>query len=276
MKLFDLEVNNVSSSSDRVARDILSSTKLFKNRIPKGVYSKSYQRICKILADIHDGIFLSNYILDNEHIRLDKENIEYTLKLVEHDWNSVEKLVKSTLVNFNLMHDSKYMPYSKKCLHTDFSLYLYDYYHHDSQFVQCFKKPLLTSEYKSEIKADKIFNLLNNEIKEIGNNLIDFSSFSNPVSFWQFIKDMYDWSLLLLKYDKNSHYFISSPEEFLLKFYQYVISNDLRLRISNFNYMLKSNNPLNWFIKDKTIKHKMNKKIVDCFSENDFKRNFYK
>ena len=278
----------VCKEADSIARLILKRyNKYFAHRIPEigQEPTKTYIGICNKITDIYNGAFLKSRIypmgekfLNNSQFKI--EGWKDLIKEVKGDWNKTRKLILGALKNFDLMHEENRMPYSKDYLQTNLNLWLYDNISNrdepQSQFILSLFEPEFTTKHNSEIKADKIFEQLNDKAKRGGNALFELNENMPAGLFWQRVKEIVDWGKLAFKVEPNIQYWVNSPSEIPGQFARYCEEKNISVSVHTLDIKkaVDDNSPWTWFIKDISIKHGLNKHLSECVTEKDFLSNY--
>lgn len=274
----------VCKEADAIARLILNRyCRFFSHRIPENgqAPTKTYIGICNKITDIYNGAFLKSRIypigekcLKNSQFKT--EGWRGEIKAVQGDWNQTRRLILRALKNFALMHEENRMPYSKEYLQTNLNLWFYDNISNrdepQSQFLLCLFEPEFTTKHQSEMKADKIFETLNDTAKKGGNKLFELNENMSAGIFWQRVKEMVDWGKLAFKSEPNIQYWVTTPNEIPGRFADYC--EEKGISISTYTLDIRKavddNSPWTWFIKDMSLKHGLNPHLAECVTSDDF------
>lgn len=274
----------ICKEADAIARLIIKRyNNYFSHKVPElgTAPTKTYQGICNKITDIYNGAFLKSriYPLSDKCLKNSQFKVEGwrdKIKEVQGDWNKTRKLLLSALKNFVLMHEDNRMPFSKEYLQTNLNLWLYDNVSNrdepQSQFVLCLFEPEFTTKHKSELKADKIFETLNDTAKKGGNKLFELNENMPSGLFWQRVKEMVEWGRLAFRTEPNIQYWVTSPSEIPGKFADYCEEKEISISVHTLDIKkaVEDNSPWTWFIKDMSIKHGLNPHLAECVTGDDF------
>lgn len=274
----------ICKESDAIARLIIRKyNNYFSHRVPEEgtAPTKLYIGICNKISDIYNGTFyksrfypLSEKFLTNKQFNID--GWREKLKEVKGDWNKTRKLILNSLKNFVLMHEENRMPFNKDYLQTNLNLWFYDNISNrdepQSQFILSLFEPEFTTKYKSELKADKIFENLNDTAKRSGNKLFELNENMPSGLFWEKVKDMIEWGKLAFRMEPNIQYWFSSPSELPSLFADYCEEKQISISINTLDIKkaVQDNSPWTWFVKDASIKHGLNIHLSECVTSDDF------
>lgn len=280
----------VCKEADAIARLILNRyCRFFSHRIPENgqAPTKTYIGICNKITDIYNGAFLKSRIypigekcLKNSQFKT--EGWRGEIKAVQGDWNQTRRLILRALKNFALMHEENRMPYSKEYLQTNLNLWFYDNISNrdepQSQFLLCLFEPEFTTKHQSEMKADKIFETLNDTAKKGGNKLFELNENMSAGIFWQRVKEMVDWGKLAFKSEPNIQYWVTSPNEIPGRFADYCEEKGISISTHTLDIRkaVDDNSPWTWFIKDISLKHGLNPHLAECVNSEDFEKCYKK
>ena len=276
--------------ADAIARLILKRySQYFSHKIPEeGVEpTKTYVNICKKITDIYNGSFiksrlypLSEKFLTNKQFHI--EGWKNKIKEASGDWLKVKKLILEALKNFSLMHYEDRMPYSKEYLQNNLNLWFYDNSSNrdepQSQFVLSLFEPEYTTKHHSELKADKIFDSLNNIAKKGGNKLFSLNENMPSGLFWQRVQEMVEWGKMAFKCEPNIQYWITSPNDLPFEFAKYCEEKEISVSVHTLDIKkaVNDNSPWTWFVKDSSIKHGLNPHLSELVTNTDFKKCYKK
>lgn len=273
------ERKGYSEQSERLVTKIIKKNRdLFSNQLPEdrkdGKKTKTYIFMCKTVQDIFNGNFINSRIyplsekfLNNK--QFDISGYRETIKEVKGDWNKVQKLMFTAVQNFKLMFEESRMPFDKKYLQNNFSLWLYDKFSNkgepQSQFILCLKEPNKVSEQLSENKADRIYGELSGKVKKYGNVLYDMNKNMSAGTFWENIKKMVEWGNEVCKID-NAGYWISSGADLVKKFAEYCKSKNVQISPTTVDVQrsMRCFAPFAWFVKEACAEHSIDSRIIDC------------
>lgn len=274
----------ICKEADAIARLIIKRyNNYFSHKVPDLGTSptKTYQGICNKIADIYNGAFLKSriYPLSEKCLKNSQFKIEGwrdKIKEVQGDWNKTRKLILGALKNFVLMHEENRMPFSKEYLQSNLNLWFYDNISNrdepQSQFVLSLFEPEFTNKHKSEMKADKIFETLNDTAKRGGNKLFVLNENMPAGLFWQRVKEIVEWGRLAFRTEPNIQYWVSSPSEIPGRFADYCEEKKISVSVHTLDIKkaVEDNSPWTWFIKDMSIKHGLNPHLAECVTSDDF------
>lgn len=191
--------------------------------------------------------------------------------------NKVRRLLFTSLNNFQKMFDEDKMPLNKKYLQNNLNLWLYDPFtisgEPQSQFIQSFKPPNITSKQFSENKADRIFNELPEGAKDGANDLYDLSSKGTPAgTFFENVQKIVAWAKIASEKDVNFHFWCGRHTDILCKFAEYCRKNNINVSTATVNIekSVKSNGPWCWFLSQAIKEHNLNRSLVNCVTQDDF------
>lgn len=282
--LFDIEDDGgkINAYADNIARKILSVyPSLFRTRAGK---TKTYQNACKIICDIYNGAYTSPrmYNLRNAaHCKwFDVSGWKDKIKQVRGNWTAVEHLLIKAAGNFQAMFDARNMPENKVHLPRGLEEWLYDRNNEDypSYFVFSLNPPNSTKKQYSEMKADRIFDMLPRKLQESGNRLHDILPKNTyQVILWENVLKMWQWAKMVMRNDSNAIYWFNSAADIVDKFIAYCIENKITISANTLNPEtgVRTNAPFSWFVQDAISKYGLNSNLCNCATENDFER-FYK
>ena len=276
--------------ADAIARLILKRYNCyFNHKVPEeGVEpTKTYVNLCNKITDIYNGNFIKSrfYPLSEKFLNNSQFNIEGwkdKIKEVQGDWLKVKKLILNSMRNFMLMHDENRMPYSKEYLQTNLNLFFYDNVSNrdepQSQFILSLFEPEYTTKHHSELKADKIFDLLNDVAKRGGNRLFSLNENMPSGLFWQRIKEMIEWGKLAFNSEPNIQYWLMSPNDLPNEFAKYCEEKEISVSVHTLDIKkaVNDNSPWTWFVKDMSIKHGLNSHLSELVTKEDFKKCYKK
>lgn len=276
--------------ADAIARLILKRYNCyFNHKVPEeGVEpTKTYVNLCNKITDIYNGTFIKSrfYPLSEKFLNNSQFNIEGwkdKIKEVQGDWLKVKKLILNSMRNFMLMHDENRMPYSKGYLQTNLNLFFYDNVSNrdepQSQFILSLFEPEYTTKHHSELKADKIFDSLNNVAKKGGNRLFSLNENMPSGLFWQRIKEMIEWGKLAFNSEPNIQYWLMSPNDLPNEFAKYCEEKEISVSVHTLDIKkaVNDNSPWTWFVKDMSIKHGLNSHLSELVTKEDFKKCYKK
>ena len=257
----------------------------FKNRIPSPntMPTKNYLDALRKITDIYNGTFTNPHVYSlSEKFNTNKQfgGFEWRgiIKEVRGDWGKVRKLIFDALKNFDKMHLPMYLPFSKEYLQTNFSLWLFDKWEGQSQFIQCLAEPWEVKTLLGEEKADRIYKKLPEQARKAGNRFFNMNNDIGSVALWQGIKDMLDWSKEVFKYDYGAGYWAESYKEIPLKFQEWCVEHDIKISSSTMNMekAIITNAPWKWFVSEAIEKHGMNKRLLKTFNAEQVKRIYEK
>ena len=270
--------------ADAIAKLIIKKyNNYFSHRIPESNQepTKTYIGICNKISDIYNGAFLKSRIyplgeklLNNSQFKVDGWRDK--IKDVQGDWNKTRKLILGALKNFVLMHNENRLPYNKDYLQTNLNLWFYDNISNrdepQSQFLLCLFEPEYTTKHHSELKADKIFETLNDTTKRGGNKLFGLNENMPSGLFWQRVKEMVEWGKLAFRMEPNIQYWITTPYEIPGRFADYCEEKGISVSVHTLDIKkaVEDNSPWTWFIKDMSLKHGLNSHLSECVTNNDF------
>lgn len=280
----DMGMKSICKEADAIARLILKRYgNIFSHRIPENGKepTKTYINICKKICDIYNGSFIKSrlYPLSEKFLNNSQFNIsgwKDKIKEVKGDWQKTRKLILDSLKNFVLMHEENRMPYSKEYLQTNLNLWFYDEVSNrgepQSQFILCLFEPEYTSKHNSELKADKIFETLNETARKGGNKLFELNENMPAGLFWQRIKEIIEWGKLAYRMEPNIQYWITSPNEIPGLFADYCREKGISVSVHTLDIekAVFDNSPWTWFIKDMSLKHGLNIHLSECATADDF------
>ena len=276
--------------ADAIARLILKRYNCyFNHKVPEeGVEpTKTYVNLCNKITDIYNGNFIKSrfYPLSEKFLNNSQFNIEGwkdKIKEVQGDWLKVKKLILNSMRNFMLMHDENRMPYSKEYLQTNLNLFFYDNVCNrdepQSQFILSLFEPEYTTKHHSELKADKIFDSLNNVAKKGGNRLFSLNENMPSGLFWQRIQEMIEWGKLAFNSEPNIQYWLMSPNDLPNEFAKYCEEKEISVSVHTLDIKkaVNDNSPWTWFVKDMSIKHGLNSHLSELVTKEDFKKCYKK
>ena len=174
------------------------------------------------------------------------------------------------------MFNENRMPYSKNYLQTNLNLWFYDNMTNrdepQSQFIYSLNEPEFSAKHNSELKADKIFETLNDTAKRGGNQLFELNQNMSAGIFWQRVKEMVDWGKLAFKNEPNIQYWVTTPSEIPGRFADYCEEKEITISTHTLDIKkaVEDNSPWTWFIKDMSLKHGLNSHLAECVTEEDF------
>lgn len=274
----------ICKEADAIARLIIKRyNNYFSHKVPEvgTAPTKTYLGICNKITDIYNGAFLKSRIyplgekcLNNSQFKI--EGWRGKIKEAQGDWNKTRKLILGALKNFVLMHEENRMPFSKEYLQTNLNLWFYDNISNrdepQSQFILCLFEPEFTTKHKSELKADKIFESLNDTAKRGGNKLFELNENMPAGLFWQRVKEMVEWGRLAFRSEPNIQYWVSAPSEIPGQFVRYCEEKQISVSVHTLDIKkaVEDNSPWTWFIKDMSTKHGLNSHLAECVTSDDF------
>lgn len=290
------EVNNMifsehkkgySDEAEAITRKFISKNNdVFHHKLPKENEkpTKLFIQICKKIQDIYDGKFLNSddYSLSEGFLtskQFDISGYMNVLQSVAGDWTKVKKLLYTSVSNFKLMREKDRMPFNKKYLQNNLSLWLYDdsFIGGQSQFVQSFKEPKKTVTALSEKKADKILDKMSENVRFGAKALYKLAPSNTPAGkFFENVQKMAEWAKLAAKYDDNFYFWTDSSSNIPYLFAKYCYSNGISVNTSliDVEKALTSNTPFSWFVRDAISRHGLNKKLSASITEPQFKENY--
>lgn len=269
----------ICKEADLIAKNILKKyPQYFSHRVMRaGKITNLYKDICHCICDIYNGSFLNSRLYDINY-SFDWKSV---LKEVRGDWLKVKKLILNCLKNFDLMHQSEYLPFNKTVLKSNLKEWFYDNNQFrgtepTSQFIECINPPELTAKHFSEKKADEIFDKLPYKAQVGGNYLFSLNENMASGKFWEYVDKMVEWAKMAYKCDDNMTSWLESPSDIVEQFYKYCKNNKISVSLNtcNIEKAVECNGPWVWFVQEACEEYGINKKVENCSNKNDFKKYF--
>ena len=274
--LFEIEDNRLRFPEEAIAianHIIYRYNEYFPHKIPSSNTKPStlYTETLRKITDIYNGSFTNPrvYSLNEAFITNESFDIEGwrdIVKEVKGSWSKVRSLILEALRNFDKMHLPNYMPFSKKYLQNNISLWFYDSFNGQSQFIQCLKEPETISKHIAELKADRIFDDLPENARIAGNRFFDMNKEMGSVTLWDNIRKMTEWARAVFMCDRSSGYWASHYSEIPLKFQQYCEENNIKVTTTTLDIdkAVDYNSPWSWFVQRAIERHRLNNKLDQC------------
>lgn len=277
--LFEIENDKICFPDEAVAIANYSIEKYscyFNTKIPSmnSTPSKTYVDSLRKITDLYNGSFANPRVYSlsetfNNNKQFNVKGWRDEVKKVKGDWSKVRSLILKSLKNFNLMHLNDTMPFTKDHLQTNFSLWLFDEWNGQSQFIQGFKEPWKIMTFLSEGKADRIFDELPENARKAGNKFYDMNPEMGAVGLWEGVQRMTEWARCVARHDRAFTYWGSNGGDIPLKFANWCEAHKIRVNTTTLNMevAVKSNGPWCWFVDESIKKHGLNKDISSCWNE---------
>ena len=279
--LFEIEDSKIHYPEESIAianHIILKYSQYFPHKIPlsNNKVSNTYSEVLRKITDVYNGSFtnprvysFSEEFLNNKSFSINgwKDKINE----VKGDWGKVRNLILRALKNFDTMHLPNYMPFSKKYLQTNLSLWFYDSYNGQSQFIQSMFEPLTILTQISEMKADRIYDELPGKVQVAGNRFFDMNPDIGAVTLWDNMRKMTEWARAVFYSDRSTTYWGSSYTEIPLKFQQFCEDNNIKVTpsILSIEKSVDNNLPWCWFVQRAIERHGLNSKLDMCKTAED-------
>lgn len=250
-------------------------SKYFRCRKPKANEepTKSYIACLRKITDIYNGCFTNPHIYTmsenfNDNIQFDSHDWRKRVDEMKGSWSKVKALILNNLGNFELMHESDYMPFSKENLATDLSTWLYDDWLKQSQFAQCVFKPEQIVRKLGDIKSKKIFDRLPSEVRKAGNRFFDMNEDVGQAGLWEGMEAMYLWAKEIWKHDSAMRYWVGWYDRIPMEFYRYCKERDLEITTSTFDMRraVKFNTPWRWFVAENVKKYGIRREVIRAWT----------
>lgn len=242
-------------------------------RTRKNEDTRTFQSCLKFVSDLHAGIVTKSriYPMCNERKDFNVEGWKGKVDAVKLDWNATERIIFNAIENYKFMFSSEYMPFNKQYLPSDLSKWFYNYMTKESYFIRSLNPPMKSVKYLSEKKADTIFDSLEPEVQEAGENLLDLNPSMSSGLYWENVKKMACWAKALKDCETSSGYWFRSPSGLINRYTDFLKDNGISVAINTIDIGRtdSQNTPWKRFLEKAVGKYGLNPRLYSCGCADD-------